>query len=270
MHSLNVADVLQFFGGLASEIKGETVPLSQGVLAYTQRQALGVVAAVLPWNVPLMLMAIKIAPALVAGNTVIVKSAEETPLAVLRAVEFLNAVLPPSVLNVLSGDGVGCGAPLVAHPHVAKVTFTGSIETGKLIYKAAAAKLVPVTLELGGKSPMMVLPDADVEKAPPAPWPPCASRAKGRAARQRHASWCIASLHDAFVHKHKAKVADLVICDPFDEATDIGTIISQHQLDKVLGYIEQGRAAAGATAHEWGTLPSKGALSKGLTSAAAL
>src|SRR5271154_2058441 len=115
----NLADVLQFFGGLASEIKGETVPVQPGVLAYTKREPVGVVAAVLPWNIPLMLMAVKIAPALVAGNPVIVKSAEETPLAVLRAAELLNEVLPPGVLSVLSGDGVGCGAPLVAHPQVA-------------------------------------------------------------------------------------------------------------------------------------------------------
>lgn len=261
--AMNVADALQFFGGLASEIKGETVPLRQGVLAYTQRQALGVVAAVLPWNVPLMLMAIKIAPALVTGNTVIVKSAEETPLAVLRAAELLNGVLPPGVLNVLSGDGAGCGAPLVAHPHVAKVTFTGSVETGKLIYKAAAAKLVPVTLELGGKSPMLVLSDADVEKAATGALAAMRFTRQGQSCTAATRILVHRSLHDAFVDKLKAKVAQLVIGDPFDEATDIGTIISRPQLDKIRGYIEQGRAAAGAIAHECGTLPSEGALSRG-------
>lgn len=260
----NLADALQFFGGLAGEIKGETVPLRPGVLSYTQREALGVVAAVLPWNVPLMLMAIKIAPALVAGNTVIVKSAEEAPLAVLRAAELLNGVLPAGVLSVLSGDGPGCGAPLVAHPQVAKITFTGSVETGRLIYQAAAAKLVPVTLELGGKSPMLVLADADLDKAAAGALAAMRFTRQGQSCTAASRILVHRSLHDAFVDKLKANVDKLVIGDPFDEATDIGAIISQPQLDKVRGYIEQGRAAPGATAHECARLPADGALAKGL------
>jgi acyl-CoA reductase-like NAD-dependent aldehyde dehydrogenase len=259
----NLADVLQFFGGLASELKGETVPLRPGVLAYTQREPLGVVAAVLPWNVPLMLMAIKIAPALVAGNTVIVKSAEETPLAVLRAAELLNGVLPAGVLNVLSGDGPGCGARLVAHPQVAKITFTGSVETGKSIYKAAAAKLVPVTLELGGKSPMIVLSDADLDKAVAGALVAMRFTRQGQSCTAASRILVHRSLHDEFVDKLQSAVNEFVIGDPLDEATDIGTIISEPQRDKVLDYIEQGRGAAGATAHECGHLPPDGALAHG-------
>lgn len=259
----NFADVLQFFGGLASELKGETVPVRPGVLAYTQRDAIGVVAAVLPWNVPLMLMAVKIAPALVAGNTVIVKSAEETPLAVLRAAEILNEVLPPGVLNVLSGDGVGCGAPLVAHPQVAKVTFTGSVQTGKLIYQSAAAKLVPVTLELGGKSPMLVLADADVDKAVAGALVAMRFTRQGQSCTAASRILIHRSLHDEFVAKLQSQIAQLVIGDPFDEATDIGTIISEPQLQKVQGYIEQGRQTPGATAHECGQLPPGDRLSQG-------
>ncbi|TAK97953.1 MAG: aldehyde dehydrogenase family protein [Rhodospirillaceae bacterium] len=263
LEAATVADVLQFFGGLASEIKGETVPLRSGVLAYTQREPLGVVAAVLPWNVPLMLMAIKIAPALVAGNSVIVKSAEETPLAVLRAAELLNEVLPAGVLNVLSGDGVGCGAPLVAHPQVAKITFTGSVETGKLIYKSAAAKLVPVTLELGGKSPMLVLADADLDKAVAGAVVAMRFTRQGQSCTAASRILVHRSLHDAFVEKLKSAVDKLVIGDPFDEATDIGTIISRPQLDKVRGYIEQGRRAKGAIAHDCARLPAEGRLAQG-------
>ena len=159
------ADVLVFYGGLGSELKGESVPFKPGMLTITQREPIGVVGAIIPWNVPLLLMALKIAPALVAGNAVIVKSAEEAPLAVLRACQIMNQVLPPGILNMLSGDGPGCGAPLVAHKGVGKVTFTGSVETGKTVYKTAAEKLIPVTLELGGKSPMIVMGDADLEKA---------------------------------------------------------------------------------------------------------
>lgn len=260
----NFADALHFFGGLASEIKGETVPVRPGVLSYTQREALGVVAAVLPWNVPLMLMAVKIAPALVAGNTVIVKSAEEAPLAVLRAAELLNSVLPSGVLNVLSGGGAGCGAPLVAHPDVTKITFTGSVETGKLIYKSAAEKLVPVTLELGGKSPMLVLADADMEKAAVGALAAMRFTRQGQSCTAASRILVHRSLHDAFVEKLKNKVSELVIGDPFMEATDIGAIISKPQLEKIQGYIEQGRATVGATAHECGTLPREEHLVKGL------
>jgi acyl-CoA reductase-like NAD-dependent aldehyde dehydrogenase len=140
------------------------VPFAPDVLSVTVREPLGVVGAIIPWNVPMLLMALKIAPALVAGNTVVVKSAEEAPLAVLRICELLGRILPPGTFNMLSGQGPECGAPLVAHPLVKKVTFTGSVETGKIVARAAAEKLVPVTLELGGKSPMIVFADCDFAK----------------------------------------------------------------------------------------------------------
>jgi acyl-CoA reductase-like NAD-dependent aldehyde dehydrogenase len=160
-----VSDSFTYFGGLAPEIKGATIPWNPNSVTYTQRYPVGVVAAIIPWNAPLLLMALKIAPALVCGNSVIVKSAEEAPLGALRLAEILNTVLPHGVLNVLSGYGPECGAPLVAHKSVGKITFTGSVETGKTIYKIAADKIAPVTLELGGKSPMIVMADADINKA---------------------------------------------------------------------------------------------------------
>ncbi len=160
-----VADIFEFYGGLGGELKGETVPFAPNVLSVTVREPLGVVGAIIPWNVPMLLMALKVAPALVAGNTVVVKSAEEAPLTVLRVCELLNRVLPPGCFNMLSGFGPECGAPLVAHPKVRKVTFTGSVEVGRIVSKdAPAEKLVPVTLELGGKSPMLVFADCDFEQ----------------------------------------------------------------------------------------------------------
>ena len=135
------------------------------MLTLTQREPIGVVGVIIPWNAPMMLMALKIAPALVAGNTVVVKSAEEAPLAVLRVCQILNQKLPAGVLNIVSGFGPECGAPLVAHPTVGKVTFTGSVETGRIVARTAGEKLIPVTLELGGKSPMIVMDDADIPKA---------------------------------------------------------------------------------------------------------
>ena len=160
-----LADAFYFHAGLGSELKGETVPHHPDMLTITVREPIGVVGAIIPWNVPLLLMALKIAPAMLAGNTVVVKSAEEAPLTVLRVCQILNSVLPAGVFNMLSGFGPECGAPLVEHKQVGKVTFTGSVETGKIVYKAAADKLIPVTLELGGKSPMIIMADADVDKA---------------------------------------------------------------------------------------------------------
>ena len=140
-----LADMFVFFGGLASELKGETVPFNPNMMTLTTREPVGVVGAIIPWNVPLLLMAIKVAPALVAGNSVVVKSAEDTPLAALRVCQIMQEILPKGVLNILSGFGPSCGGPLVEHKDVKKVSFTGSVETGRTVYKAAAEKLIPVT-----------------------------------------------------------------------------------------------------------------------------
>lgn len=230
-------DMFAFFGGLTSELKGETIPLKPGALTYTIRDPIGVVGAILPWNAPLMLMAFKVAPALAAGNTVVIKTAEETPLGVLRAVQILSTVLPNGVINVVSGHGPLAGASLVAHPNVKKVTFTGSVETGKIIYQAAAKKLIPVTLELGGKSPMIVMPDADLDKASRGAIAGMRFTRQGQSCTAASRMLVHESIHDAFVEKLKALANELIIGDPLDEATDIGTIISKEQYEKVSSYI---------------------------------
>ncbi len=159
------ADIFRYFGGLASELKGETLPLGEHVLSYTRREPLGVVGAIIPWNAPVMLGALKIAPALCAGNTVVMKATEDAPLGVLLMAEICQQFLPPGVLNVLTGYGEECGGPLVNHPGIAKLSFTGSTEVGKIVMRAAAERIVPVSLELGGKSPSIVYPDADQDWA---------------------------------------------------------------------------------------------------------
>jgi len=257
------ADVLIFYGGLGSELKGESVPFKPGMLTLTQRDPLGVVGAIIPWNVPLLLMALKIAPAMVAGNSVVVKSAEEAPLAVLRACQVMNQILPPGVLNILSGDGPGCGAPLVAHPGVGKVTFTGSVETGKMVYKSAAEKLIPVTLELGGKSPMIVMGDADLDKAVEGAIIGMRFTRQGQSCTAASRIFVHQSVHDTFIDRLKAKVDVMKMGDPLDEATDIGTIISQQQFDKVKSYISLGEATAGAQALKCSKMPSNDNLSRG-------
>jgi aldehyde dehydrogenase (NAD+) len=257
-----LADVFTFFGGLGGEIKGETVPFKTESLTITQREPLGVVGAIIPWNVPLMLMALKIAPAMVAGNTVIVKSAEEAPLAVLRACQVMNQLLPPGVLNILSGDGPGAGAPLVAHKGVNKVTFTGSVETGKIVARTAAEKLIPVTLELGGKSPMIVMGDADLDRAVAGAVTGMRFTRQGQSCTASSRIFVHASLHDAFLAKLKAKVDAMFMGDPLDETTDIGAIISVPQFDKVKNYI--GLGEADGTAHRCSALPKDPKLAKGL------
>lgn len=257
-----LADVFNFFGGLGGELKGETVPFKTESLTITQRQPLGVVGAIIPWNVPLMLMALKIAPAMVAGNAVIVKSAEEAPLAVLRACQIMNQILPPGVLNILSGDGPGTGAPLVAHPGIDKVTFTGSVETGRIVYKSAAEKLIPVTLELGGKSPMIVMADADLDKAVAGAVIGMRFTRQGQSCTAASRIFVQAGLYDAFLERLKAKVDAMVMGDPLDEKTDIGAIISPAQFDKVQSYIALGEAAG--VAHRCSALPKDPQLAKGL------
>ena len=154
------ADMFRYYGGLGGELKGETIPLGEQVLSYTRREPIGVVGAIVPWNAPSMLSALKIAPALIAGNTLVLKAAEDAPLCVLLLAEVCQQFLPPGVLNVLTGLGEECGAPLAVHPTVRKLSFTGSTEVGKSIMRAAADRIVPVSLELGGKSPSIVFPDA--------------------------------------------------------------------------------------------------------------
>ncbi len=257
-----LADVFTFFGGLGGELKGEQVPFKTDSITITQREPIGVVGAIIPWNVPLMLMALKIAPAMVAGNTVVVKSAEEAPFAVLLACRIMNEILPPGVLNILSGDGPGAGAPLVAHPKVGKVTFTGSVETGRIVYKTAAEKLIPVTLELGGKSPMIVMGDADVDRAVAGAITGMRFTRQGQSCTAATRIFIHASIQEEFLTKLKAKVDAMIMGDPLDEATDIGTIISVPQFDKVKSYIAIGEADG--TAHRCSALPKDPKFANGL------
>jgi acyl-CoA reductase-like NAD-dependent aldehyde dehydrogenase len=259
-----VADIFTFYGGLGSELKGETVPFRPDMLTLTIREPIGVVGAIIPWNVPIMLMALKIAPALVAGNAVIVKAAEEAPLAALRTCQLMNQVLPAGVFNLLTGDGPGCGAPLVAHKGVGKVTFTGSVETGKIVYKTAAEKLIPVTLELGGKSPMIVMGDADLEKAIAGAIAGMRFTRQGQSCTAASRIFVHESVHDAFVAGLKAKVDAMKMGDPLDETTDIGAIISPAQFEKVTSYIRIGEETPGMAALRCSVMPAEKRFQKGL------
>jgi len=164
--------LFRYMGGWATKITGSTLSLSfpGDFHAYTLREPIGVVAQIIPWNFPLLMAAWKLAPALATGCCVILKVAEQTPLTSLRFAQLVHeAGFPEGVLNIITGFGEGAGAPLASHEGVDKIAFTGSNEVGRLIVKAAAGNLKKVTLELGGKSPAIVFPDADIEKAIPEP-----------------------------------------------------------------------------------------------------
>src|ERR1043165_5996485 len=160
----STAEVIRYYAGLAGATKGETVPLGEHVLSYTRREPIGVVGGIVPWNAPVVLGTLKIAMAIAAGNTLVLKAAEDAPLGLLRVAEICNEHLPPGVLNLITGYGEETGAALAQHPLVRKLSFTGSTEVGKLNMHAAAERIVPVSLELGRQNPGHVFPDADEQR----------------------------------------------------------------------------------------------------------
>ncbi len=258
-----VADAFRYFGGLAGELKGLTIPLGEGMLSYTRREPIGVVGAVVPWNAPAQLAALKIAPAICAGNTMVLKAAEDASLAVLMIGEICAKYLPPGVVNIITGTGLECGAALAQSPDIRKLSFTGSTAVGKAIMQAAADRVAPVSLELGGKSPSIVYSDADED------WVVNGVIASMRFTRQSQS--CSAGsrlfLHrkvfDSFMSRLISKVNDLKIGDPLDEVTDIGALINERQYRKVCGYVESGLAESSARLLTGGLPPQEGPLSRG-------
>jgi aldehyde dehydrogenase (NAD+) len=235
------AEVFRYYAGWTTKIHGETLNLRDGAFTFTLRQPLGVVGAIVPWNFPFLLASWKIAPALAAGNTVVLKPASLTPLTALRFAELTQeAGLPEGVFNVVPGPGGKAGMALVRHPGVDKVAFTGSTEVGKGIMREAAGSLKRVSLELGGKSPNIVLADADLEAA---------LRGALTGIFYNKGEVCAAGsrllveqrVHDEFVGKLVERAKGLKVGDPMDKATRMGPVVSAQQLETVLGYVEAGR-----------------------------
>jgi phenylacetaldehyde dehydrogenase len=238
-------DLFRYMAGWATKLTGSSIPLSTPgeYLSYTIREPVGVVGQIIPWNFPLLMAAWKLGPALAAGNTVVLKAAEQTPLTALRLAELvLEAGFPAGVVNILAGFGETAGAAIAAHELVDKVAFTGSTEVGKLIVQAAAGNLKKVTLELGGKSPAIVFPDADLERAIP-------GTASGIFFNQGQT--CCAGSR-LFVHKKVydqvvegvAAIAEKIkIGHGLDPSTEMGPLVSEEQFARVTGYIEEGRRA---------------------------
>lgn len=256
-------EMLRLFAGLASELKGRTLPWDSNSLCYTTRDPLGVVAAIIPWNAPLLLTAAKVAPALIAGNTVVLKTAEQAPLSALRMCEIMQGFCPPGVLNVISGFGEEAGRPLATHEQVRKITFTGSCEVGSAVMHYAADKICPVTLELGGKSPNIVLADADLDRVVPGILTGMRFTRQGQSCSAGSRILLHASVYDEVVSRVVEALNRLVIGDPLDESTEIGSIISSEQFERIDRYLTMTRETPGARILCGGKRPSSARVPKG-------
>jgi acyl-CoA reductase-like NAD-dependent aldehyde dehydrogenase len=235
------AEVFRYYAGFTTKIHGETLNLRDGAFTFTLRQPLGVVGAIVPWNFPFLLASWKIAPALAAGNTVVLKPASLTPLTALRFAELTReAGLPEGVFNVVPGPGGKVGMALVRHPGVDKIAFTGSTEVGKGIMREAASTLKRVSLELGGKSPNIVFADADLEAALRGAMTGIFYN-KGEVCAAGSRLFLEERIHDEFVDKLGERARGLKVGDPLDKTTRMGPVVSKAQMDTVLGYIEAGR-----------------------------
>jgi aldehyde dehydrogenase (NAD+) len=243
------AEILRYFAGWATKIHGQTIPnsLPRSVLSYTVREPVGVVAAIVPWNRPIGNAVWKLAPALAAGCTVVLKPSEEASLVALRLGELLSAAgIPDGVVNVVTGFGQTAGAALAEHPGVDKVAFTGSTETGRRIIRAAAGNLKRVTLELGGKSPDVVFADADLARAIPG---------AGMGVFNNSGQVCCAGtrifverpVYDEFVDGLTHFAQSLTVGDSLDPSTRIGPLVSAGQLQRVSGYLDLGRREGART-----------------------
>ncbi len=237
-----VAEVFRYYAGWATKIHGETVPVRGPFLNYTLREPLGVVAAIVPWNFPLLLASWKVAPALAAGNTIVLKPASWTPLTALRFAEICQeAGLPDGVVNVITGPGAVLGKALVRHPAVAKVAFTGETRTGQDILRDSADTLKHVTLELGGKSPNIVFADADLDAAVRGATIGI-FYGKGEVCAAGSRLFVEKKIHDDFMQKLVDRAKKVQPADPLDPKTRFGALVSERQMQTVLGYIEKGKA----------------------------
>lgn len=237
-----VATCLRYYAGYADKLHGQTIPTHGAKFAYTLKQPLGVCAQIIPWNYPLAMAAWKLGPALATGNTIVMKPAEQTPLSILYfATLVVKAGFPPGVLNIVNGFGREAGPPLVQHKDVRKVAFTGSTLTGREIMRMASGTMKNITLETGGKSPLLVFDDADIDQAAKWAYVGILSN-QGQVCTATSRLLVHEDVLDKFVQRFVAVVkAQAVTGDPFAESTTHGPQVSEAQYDKVLGFI------AGAT-----------------------
>jgi betaine-aldehyde dehydrogenase len=254
--------VFDYYAGAANKIFGQTIPVSKPGLDITLREPIGVVGLIVPWNFPLLMASWKVAPALAAGNTAILKPASLSPMTALRIGELaLEAGFPPGVLNVVTGPGGTAGAAIAAHPGIGKVAFTGETTTGQEIMRLASSNVKKISLELGGKSPNVVYADADIERfAAESPYSVFDNCGQDCCARSR--ILVERSVHEKVVELFAEATRKVIVGDPADDKTQVGTLVSFKQRDRVKDYIEIG-LAEGANIVIGGEAPDDAALKDG-------
>ena len=256
-----VADHFRYFAGIARAHEGKTVGTDDSRHVQTIEEPYGVVGQIIPWNFPLLMAAWKLGPALAAGNTVVLKPAEETPLSILKLMAEADDVIPDGVVNIVTGFGPDAGEPLSNHPDIRKLAFTGSTEIGSEVMKSAADNITDITLELGGKSPLVVFPDADLEQA---------VQTTITAIFFNTGECCCAGsrlfvheeIKDEFLDELAAAAEELIVDDPLLESTDLGPKVTAEQVERTMSYIEEAEAE-GAAFVTGGSQPDDEALSDG-------
>lgn len=234
------ADSLEYFAGLVTEIKGETSSQGPRHVNFTRRQPYGVVAKLNAFNHPFRFCAEKAAAPLAAGNCVVIKSSEQAPVSSFRLAELSDGVFPPGVVNVVAGDG-GTGAALVAHPLVSRIGFIGSVETGRLVARGAAEGLKRVSLELGGKNPIIIFPDADPKKAASAAIKGMNMNRQGQSCSSTSRVFVHESLHRAVAEEIVRQAEALPVGFPWIESNELGPVVSSRQFDRIMGFVASGR-----------------------------
>ncbi|KAK3901333.1 aldehyde dehydrogenase domain-containing protein [Staphylotrichum tortipilum] len=254
-----VVNTLKYYAGYADKNFGQVIDVGPSKFAYTIKEPLGVAGQIIPWNYPLDMAAWKLGPALCCGNTVVLKLAEQTPLSMLYVAQLIKeAGFPPGVVNILNGHGREAGAALVQHPGVDKVAFTGSTTTGKEIMRLASVSMKNITLETGGKSPLIVFDDADLDLA--AKWSHIGIMSnQGQICTATSRIMVQEKVYDEFIEKFKAKVQEIsVVGDPFEENTFQGPQVTRAQYDRVLSYIKSGQEEGAIIALGGEPAPQKG------------
>ncbi len=235
------AESLEYFAGLIPEVKGETLPTDPTAFSYTVREPFGVVGKINPFNHPIRFAAEKLAAPLAAGNTVVMKPPEQAPFSSLVLGRLLQDIVPPGVVNIVTGDGPTTGAALVRHPLARRIALIGSVEAGRAVMRAASDELKTVTLELGGKNPLILFPDVDPDEAAEAAIGAMNFNRAGQSCSSTSRVFVHRRLHDAFVDSLLRRVAAMRMGPPEANESQIGCLISRDQYERVLAYIEAGR-----------------------------
>jgi aldehyde dehydrogenase (NAD+) len=250
-----VVENFEYFAGWATKIEGETIPVPGQMFNYTLREPVGVCGQIIPWNFPLLMAAWKLAPALAAGNTIVLKPAEQTPVGAMELAKLIEeAGFPEGVVNVVPGYGETAGAALASHQGIDKVAFTGSTEVGKLVAKAAADNLTKVSLELGGKAPNIVFADADIEQAVNGAMMGIFFN-QGQVCCAGSRLFIDARVKDEFLDRFKERAGRVKVGDPMDKETQMGPQVSEEQLNRIKGYVDIAKGE-GATVLAGGCPPS--------------